>query len=129
MKIGDVTRSLEISADTLRYYERIRLLPSVGRSVAGVRHYSEKDLGRIRFIQQAQKMGFSLQEISELLHFRENPGEAKPQVQELARDKLRKVEIHLDELRALRRELKQLIEQCSSTVEDCPILSRLDKVS
>jgi DNA-binding transcriptional MerR regulator len=127
MKIGEVTTTLDISADTLRYYERIRLLPRVPRSQAGVRHYSGRDLGRIRFIQQAQKMGFSLQEISGLLDFRESPAQARPQVRALARQKLEKIENRLAELKALRRELSQLIEQCSEAVEDCPILNRLDE--
>lgn len=129
MKIGEVTDALEISADTLRYYERINLLPRVGRSVGGVRHYSEKDVGRIRFIQHAQKMGFSLQEIAELLRFRENPGDAKPQVRALAREKLDKIEKHLDELKALRQEFSLLIEQCSASDDDCPILNRLDEAT
>ncbi len=126
MKIGEVTEALDISADTLRYYEKIKLLPRVGRTVGGVRHYSRNDLGRIRYIQHAQRMGFSLQEISDLLSFREKPTEAKPQVRELARAKLKRIEEHLRELRALQKEFKSLIGQCAEAEDHCPILERLD---
>jgi len=73
MRIGKVVESLDISADTLRYYEKIRLMPKVHRNNGGVRFYSDKDLSRLRFIKRTQKMGFSLEEIAALLSFRENP--------------------------------------------------------
>lgn len=71
MRIGEVVTTLAISADTLRYYEKIRLMPKVQRNNGGVRFYSDKDLSRLRFIKRAQKMGFSLEEITQLLKFRE----------------------------------------------------------
>ena len=128
MKIGEATEALDISADTLRYYERIKLLPKVGRSTGGVRHYSESDLSRIRYIQQSQKMGFSLNEISELLRFRESPAAARPQVRALAVAKLQKIEDHLRELKALRQEFKALIAQCTESEGQCPIINHLEKV-
>ncbi len=63
-QIGEVTRRLNISADTLRYYEKIHLLPPIARNASGLRSYCDKDLSRLKFIKRAQRMGFSLEEIS-----------------------------------------------------------------
>ena len=109
-RIGEVATELGISADTLRYYEKIKLLPRVQRNGAGVRFYSDKDLSRIRFIKRAQKMGFSLDKITQLLCFRENPQQAKPKVRELAHQKLTEIEEHLTELTILRNELRLLTQ-------------------
>ncbi len=122
MRIGKVVESLDISADTLRYYEKIRLMPKVHRNNGGVRFYNDRDLSRLRFIKRAQKMGFSLKEIAALLSFRENPQRAKPQVRELAYQKLTEIEEHLAELSTLRDELRLLTNLCGASAEGCPIL-------
>tara|TARA_Y100000588_G_scaffold298426_1_gene319377 strand:- start:1090 stop:1491 length:402 start_codon:yes stop_codon:yes gene_type:complete len=127
MRIGEVVTTLAISADTLRYYEKIRLMPKVQRNNGGVRFYSDKDLSRLRFIKRAQKMGFSLEEITQLLKFRENPQKAKPKVRELAHHKLEEVEQHLTELTTLRNELRLLTNLCGTREEGCPILESFDK--
>lgn len=126
MRIGEVVAALGISADTLRYYEKIGLMPRVERN-GGMRYYCEKDLSRLRFIKRAQKMGFSLEDIANLLSFRENPQQAKPQVRELARQKLVQIEQHLAELGTLRAELRLLTNLCGASSEGCPILDEIDK--
>ena len=126
MRIGEVVATLEISADTLRYYEKIKLVPKVHRNAAGVRLYSNKDLSRLRFIKRAQKMGFSLDEISQLLKFRENPQKAKPKVRELAHHKLEDIQHHLEELTTLRDELRLLTNLFSDSTSGCPILEGID---
>lgn len=122
MRIGEVVATLEISADTLRYYEKIKLMPKVHRNNGGVRFYSDKDISRLRFIKRAQKMGFSLDEISQLIKFRENPQKAKPKVRELAHHKLEDIQHHLEELTTLRDELRLLTNLCGSSDKGCPIL-------
>ncbi|MBL4865878.1 MAG: heavy metal-responsive transcriptional regulator [Pseudomonadales bacterium] len=126
MQIGEVATSLAISADTLRYYEKIKLLPKIQRQ-SGVRCYSNKDLSRLSFIKRAQKMGFSLKEIAALLRFRENPQKAKPKVRELAHQKLVEIELHLGELTTLRDELKLLTNLCGANPEGCPILESIEQ--
>lgn len=126
MRIGEVVAATGLSADTLRYYEKIRLMPKVQRS-GGVRCYSDKDLSRLRFIQRAQKMGFRLSEIADLLSFRENPQQAKPQVRALAHSKLADIEQHLMELTTLRDELRLLTNLCGASAEGCPILESFDQ--
>ncbi|MCZ0866814.1 MerR family DNA-binding protein [Dasania sp. GY-19] len=110
----------------LRYYEKIKLMPQVHRNGTGVRFYSDIDLSRLRFIKRAQKMGFSLEEITELLRFRESPQTAKPKVRELAHHKLKEIERHLEDLTTLRNELRLLTNLCGASEQGCPILDGLD---
>ncbi len=126
IQIGDVTKRLNISADTLRYYEKIHLLPPISRSASGLRNYSEKDISRLKFIKRAQRMGFSLEEIGHLLDFREAPQEAKPDVRQLAGEKLANIKEHLRELKTLRDELTLLINLCATSEDGCPIIEGLE---
>ena len=126
IKIGEVVAMLDLSADTLRYYEKIKLLPRVQRNAAGVRLYSDKDLSRLRFIKRAQKMSFTLNEIGQLLGFRENPQKAKPKVRELAHQKLTVIDERLSELSTLRDELQLLTNLCGANPDGCPILDKMD---
>lgn len=126
IRIGEVATTLDISTDTLRYYEKIKLMPKVHRNNGGVRFYNDKDISRLRFIKRAQKMGFSLEEIAQLLSFRENPQKAKPQVKELAHHKLEEVEHHLSELTTLRDELRLLTNLCGASRNGCPILDNFE---
>lgn len=128
-RIGDMARLLEVSADTLRYYEKIGLLPRVGRSGAGLREYGERDVSRLRFIQRAQKMGFSLAEIAHLLAMRENPQQARDEVRILTTVKLEEVEARLKELTLLRNELRLLLNLCRRAKDGCPIIEKIDKPS
>lgn len=126
-RIGEVNKLLGISADTLRYYEKIRLLPPIGRTDAGIREYLERDLSRLRFIRRAQKMRFSLKEIAELLKMRENPQTARDEVRLLTRSKLTEIEEHLDDLQFLRNELQLLLNLCTASEDGCPIIESIDE--
>ena len=125
-QIGDVTRQLNISADALRYYEKIHLLLPISRNASGLRNYNEKDISRLKFIQRAQRMGFSLEDIGRLLEFREAPQEAKPDVRRLAGEKLAYVEEQLRELKILRDELTLLINLCATSEDGCAIIEGLE---
>ncbi len=126
-RIGDVTRRLGISTDTLRYYEKLGLLPAVSRTAGGVRLYSERDLSRLGFIQRAKRMDFSLVEIAQLLEMRDDPQNARGQVRELTQQKLQSVEEQLQQLDTLRRELTLLVNLCRGTADGCPIIEGLDE--
>lgn len=125
-RIGDVTRLTGLSADTLRYYEKIKLLRPVGRLASGIRVYDERDLSRLRFIQRAKAMNFSLDEIAQLLEMREDPQHARDDVRELTHRKLEEVESHMEELDTLRKELTLLINLCRGAEAGCPIIEDLD---
>lgn len=126
-RIGEVTGVLGLSADTLRYYERIGLLPTVARNAAGVRQYNDKDLSRLRFIRRAQTMDFSLAEIAALLAMREAPQRARRQARELTQRKLGEIEARLAEMKTLRNELKLLVNLCSGSKKKCPIITKMDR--
>jgi len=127
LRIGDIARTLGLSVDTLRYYEKIGLLPRVGRNESGIRAYGERDISRLRFIQRAQKMGFSLAEISMLLTMRENPQRAREHVRTLTAAKLEEVDARLKELTLLRNELQLLLNLCRGTKDGCPIIENMDQ--
>jgi DNA-binding transcriptional MerR regulator len=125
-KIGEITKRLGLSADTLRYYEKIKLLPKVSRNESGVREYDDKDISRLKFIQRAQKMNFSLSEISDLLKMREDPQKVRDEVRLLTADKLLEVDEHLQSLTTLRNELQLLLNLCQGSEDGCPIIEGLD---
>lgn len=127
-RIGEVTKKIGLSVDTLRFYEKIKLLPKVSRNAAGIREYNDKDISRLKFIQRAQKMNFSLAEISDLLKMRENPQNVRAEVRQLTADKLYEVDEHLRSLTTLRNELQLLLNLCQGSEDGCPIIEGLDEI-
>ncbi len=121
-----MTRLTGLSADTLRYYEKIKLLRPIGRSASGVRVYDDGDLSRLRFIQRAKAMNFSLEEIARLVEMREDPQHARDEVRELTYRKLKDIENHMKELGTLRKELILLVNLCRGAEAGCPIIEGLD---
>ena len=126
-RIGEATEKVGISADTLRYYEKIKLLPAISRTDSGIRIYDDSDLSRLRFIKRAQKMRFSLKEIGDLLNMREDPQRARVDVRILTQSKLTEVEAYLGELQFLRNELRLLVNQCAASEDGCPIIESIDR--
>ncbi len=125
-KIGNVTKQLDLSADTLRYYEKIGLLPRISRTPSGIRLYDDQDISSLKFIQRAQKMDFSLAEIGALLQMRVDPQNAKDNVRQLTAEKLKEVENHLGELTKLRDELTLLLNLCRTSDDGCPIIEGIE---
>lgn len=125
-RISDITRQLGLSADTLRYYEKIGLLPKVKRTASGIRAYNDKDISRLKFIQRAQRMNFSLAEIKDLLQMREDPQHARTEVRELTHRKLADIENHLQDLTTLRNELTLLVNLCATSENGCPIIEGIE---
>ncbi|MEN8260987.1 MAG: heavy metal-responsive transcriptional regulator [Pseudomonadota bacterium] len=125
-RIGKVSQMLDLSVDTLRYYEKIGLLPPVARAASRVRFYSDKDIAILKFIRRAQKMNFTLTEIGQLLSMREDPQHARDDVRKLTRRKLSEIEAHMEELDSLRKELKLLLDRCNSAQRGCPIIENID---
>lgn len=124
--IGEIGKQLCLTADTLRYYEKIRLIPKPGRDSGGRRFYTQKDISRLRFVQRAQQMGFTLREIGQLLKFRENPLKASQRVRRLAQRKYEDISVRLAETKHLHEEFSLLLKLCSGDTESCPILDTLE---
>ena len=125
--ISEIGKLLGLSADTLRYYEKIGLLTNVQRSPANIRIYNNRDVSHLRFIQRAQKMNFSLAEIKDLLSMREDPQHSRQDVRELTHHKLQEIEAHLKDLTTLRNELTLLVNLCAGSEGGCPIIEGIEQ--
>lgn len=103
--IGDVSKRTGVPAPTIRYYEEIGLLPSPTRSGAGYRRYSESTMDELRFIRKAQALGFSLDEIAEILQLSRSGKAPCSHVLSLASQHLAAVDERIRQLRSFRRQL------------------------
>ena len=126
MNIGELARAADIKAETIRYYERIGLLPAPPRTAGNYRNYSLTDVGRLAFTRRARDLGFSIEQIRALLDLAERKDQSCAAVDAIARQHLADVERKLADLAALRRELGSLIGQCRhGIVAECRILEAL----
>jgi len=129
MKIGQAATRAGVSIDTLRYYERRGLLAEPQRRPSGYREYPEETVPIIRFIKRAQDLGFTLNEIEELISLRDGgDGRRRSAVRALAEAKMRDIDQKLARLQAMRSALFGLIESCACSRgrPACPILEALN---
>ena len=128
MRIGKASREAGVNVQTLRYYERRGLLPKTGRLASGYREYDPATVGLVRFIKNAQELGFTLNEISELIALRANRSRSDEDVRQLATKKVEEMDRRIRQLTDMRDELAALVEQCSSArcKEDCVIIDAFD---
>ncbi len=126
LTIGMLGRATDTKVETIRYYERIGLLPSPGRSGGNYRSYGEAELGRLSFIRRARQLGFSLDQVRALLELSDDPRRDCATVDALARGHLAEVERKIADLAALQRELAAMIDSChGGTVGSCRIIEAL----
>jgi MerR family mercuric resistance operon transcriptional regulator len=126
MKIGEAATASGCHLETMRYYERIGLLPKPQRTRSGYRSYSEDDVRRLRFITRGRELGFSLEEIRSLLQLSGDPRLSCEDVDHLARTHLAGIEQRLNQLNRMARELRRTIAACSNDRrKDCAILDAL----
>lgn len=127
MNIGQLSRRTGVHIDTVRYYEKQRLLPTPTRSASGYRHYEADDVLRLNFIRRAKALGFTLEEIRDLLALSSAHDGDMAAIRSAATDKLVDVEQRLAELTRVRDGLRQLIAACPGhgALDQCPILSAL----
>ncbi len=129
MKIGELARRTGCGIETIRYYERIGVLPPPRRSVSNYRHYRESDVERLVFIRNCRSLDMTLDEIQELLKARETSGESCAGVNALLDEHIEHVAHRIGELRRLEQELHQIRSHCqhASRLEACGILNELDR--
>lgn len=126
MNIGAAAAASGCHIETVRYYERIGLLPAPPRSASGYRRYGEQDIQRLRFIARGRELGFSLAEIGSLMQLADDPGLACVEVDQLARQHLTDIKARLKDLRRMAAELQRTIDRCKGGQRgDCSILSAL----
>ena len=123
--IGALARAVGVNVETVRYYQRIGLLPRPPRAHGSIRRYPPDTLRRLRFIKRAQSLGFSLEEVAALLQLAE--GEHCAETRVLGEKKLALVQRKLDELGTIRAALERLVERCSrgGRGRGCPLIEAL----
>lgn len=127
LTIGAVARRVGVAIDTIRYYEREGLLPAPERRASGYRSYGEDAVRRLRFIRRAKDLGFTLEEIRDLLALSADRQRGVEVVKTRAEQRLAAIDARLAELTRVRNGLEQLINACPGhgAPEDCPILKAL----
>jgi len=123
--IGKLARAAAVNIETVRYYQRIGLLPMPRRDYGSIRRYLPDDLKRIRFIKRAQNLGFSLDEVAMLLGLSDGRHCAETKV--LAQKRLAVVEVKIADLTAIQKALKGLVRKCSKGSRGCgcPVIDAL----
>ena len=129
MKIGELAQRTGVAIDTVRYYERQGLLPQPERQPSGYRNYRNDDLTRLRFVRRAKALGFTLEEIRELLALSGRREDDMGGLKAAAEHKLAVVDAKLAELTRIRDGLRTLVQACPGhgALDACPILHALDE--
>ena len=126
MAIGELARATGAKAETIRYYERIGLLPRPSRTAANYRSYGAAELARLSFIRRARALGFSIEQVSELLELSDCSERSCEAVDALAKEHLATIDAKIADLSALQRELADVIGQCQQgTIAECRIIDAL----
>jgi DNA-binding transcriptional MerR regulator len=135
LQIGDVANETGLSADTIRFYERERLLHRAARSRGGFRLFSKSDVADLAFIRNAQELGFSLPEIRELIDLKNARTPDCRRVEKMLEHKITSVRAKIAALRKLEHDLQRTKVRCQANLrnaeqgnaEDCPALSEISQ--
>lgn len=126
MNIGDAAKASGVSAKMIRHYESVGLFPEALRTESGYRQYGEKELSTLRFIRHSRDLGFSIEQIRELLGLWQNRRRPSRQVKALAQAHIQELEEKLQELQAMKATLEHLVHCCHGDDRpDCPIIDTL----
>ncbi|RTR06468.1 Hg(II)-responsive transcriptional regulator [Halomonas nitroreducens] len=125
LTIGGLAKAAGVHVETIRYYQRRGLLRVPERPVGGIRRYGRRDLERLGFVRAAQRLGFSLDEVAELLHL--DDGLHCDEASALAERKLAEVRERIADLRRIERVLAERVRACRAREDnpDCPLIASL----
>ncbi len=130
MNIGEAAKASGVSAKMIRHYESVGLFPQAARTDAGYRQYAQKEINTLRFIRHSRDLGFSIEQIRELLGLWQNRRRPSRQVKALAEAHLQELEQKLVELQQMKAALAHLVHGCHGDDRpDCPILDSLASAS
>lgn len=126
MNIGEAAKASGVSAKMIRHYESVGLFPEATRTESGYRQYGDKDVNTLRFIRHSRDLGFSLEQIRELLALWQNRKRPSRQVRALAQAHIEELDTKLKELQAMKATLEHLVHCCHGDDRpDCPIIDAL----
>ncbi len=127
--IGAVSSHTGVHIETIRYYERIGVMPKPERTAGGNRLYRVDDVRRLNFIRRSRKMGFSLNEIRELLDLVDGGEFTCGEIHAIAVGKITNIRQKVKDLRRLERVLKGMAAECSQgAIPNCPIIEALSEI-
>lgn len=130
-RIGELAKRADVTPDTIRYYEKQKMMDHEIRTEGGFRMYTDNDLQRLKFIRYARQLGFTLEAIRELLSIRVDPEHHTCQESKsIVQARLREVESRIEELQSMQRSLKKLNDACCGTAHSsvyCSILETLEQ--
>lgn len=128
LRTGEVAKRARVHLETIRYYEQKGLLPKPPRSEAGYRCYPPDAVRRVQFVKRTQELGFSLEEIKELLGLRVRPNATCADIRRRADAKISAIDEKIRDLRSIRQALRRLAASCpgKGPVSACAILGCLD---
>lgn len=131
LTVGQVAKQAGIGVHAVHYYEREGILPRASRTRSGYRKFPEDAVRIIRFVKEAQELGFSLDEIKQLLRLRSSKRTNCNRVQKVAQDKIAVVSEKIDNLERIKSALETLVRSCKRRESDlkCPILENLEKTA
>lgn len=130
LSIGDLAKATGTTVETIRWYERVGVLPAPARTTGNYRSYGAEHLERLSFVRRARDLGFSLDQVRDLLQLADDRNQPCDAVDLVAREHLEEVERKIADLEALRHELRDLIGQCRhGTVAECRIVQALSPQS
>ena len=129
LRIGQLADAADVKLTTIRYYERRGLMPPPDRNDANYRLYPRESVARLRFIKQAQMLGFSLEEIEHLLSLRTQSETACAEVQQQAMDKIEQIEEKVRLLRQMQASLGRLVKMCDNGAIQggCPFIQAIEE--
>ena len=126
MNIGQAAKATGVSAQMIRHSESVGLFPEALRTEAGYRQYGERDISTLRFIRQSRDLGFSIDQIRDLLGLWQNRRRPSRQVKALAQAHIEELDAKLQELQAMKATLEHLVHCCQGDDRpDCPIIDSL----
>ncbi len=126
LTIGDLSKRVGCIVETIRYYERIGMMPEPPRTEGGHRSYDGDHLKRLTFIRRGRELGFTLQEVRDLLQLVDGGDHTCDEVKAFTLDHVAEIGRKIEDLRSLERVLKDMAAQCDSgNVPECPIVEAL----
>ena len=126
LSIGELSRRAEVKVPTIRYYEQIGLMPETNRTEGKQRRYDKTAVARLAFIRHARELGFEVDPIRTLLSLQDDPSQSCARADEIAKARLVEVEARIASLKALRKELQKMVEECAcGRVGECRVIDTL----